>query len=148
CDRVLGCDVVAVRRCEPRAVALERPFSRRERLRVAALRGARVVAAAADRRTDPAAPDARRGAPPHAVRRGTGDREEGGRDAYLPRVRAALAGARVRRRSGAVSDGGSDPDQPDLAVGAVSRVAGDEWCAAGLVSRLADRRSAARAELR
>ena len=61
---------------------------------------------------------------------------------------AALAGADGRDGRLPLPARRARPDQPDLALGAVPHVLVDERRAAGLVPRLADRRAAARAELR
>src|SRR5439155_23377270 len=71
-----------------------------------------------------------------------------GRNTDLPRVRAALARARVRGCRGAVPARRARADQSDLALGAVPRRRLDERRAARLVPRLADRRAQARARLR
>ena len=61
---------------------------------------------------------------------------------------AALGWAAVRGRRGAVPGRRADPDQPDLAMGAVPSLPVRERGAAGLVHRLADRSAAADAQPR
>ena len=90
-----------------------------------------------------------------AMRHHTQFRQQDGADGADDRRRAGVAGpgaalARADGRDGRLPLPArrARPDQPGLALGAVPHVLVDERRAAGLVPRLADRRAAARAELR
>ena len=103
-----------------------------------------LIGAAAD-----GAPRARRAQAPHAVQaRPARDRAQARRRADVPGPGAALARPAVRGRRRPRPARRARPDQPDLAVGAVSHLLLDERRAARLVPRLADRRAAAHARLR
>ena len=106
----------------------------------------RVPAPDRDPDRHPSLPD--RLAAPHPVPGWEADRETPSRRPRVPRPGAALARAHVRRLRRAVSAWRARPDQPDLALGAVSRRRRHERRAAGLVPGLADRRAAADAGIR
>src|SRR5207302_9766265 len=84
---------------------------------------------------------------PRAVPSEAGDGARGRRSTAVAGPDAALARLAARRRRRALPARRARADQPDLVVGAVPHVAGDERRAARLVSGLADRRAAADARL-
>src|SRR5205823_6881151 len=109
----------------------------------------RLPAAGLDWDAPDAAPVPGRCPPPHAVpREPADDREDRGRDPGFPGLRAAVARPLLLGGGGAVPAGRARPDQPDLALGPVPHLAGNERRAAGLVPGMADRGAAARAEFR
>ena len=127
---------------------LGRPVSRRPGVLVAHVHRARVRAAGDPGHADrhPSLP--RVVAPPHAVSGRSANREAAARGTGVPRSGAALAGAHVRRVRRPVHARRPRPDQPDLALGPVSRRRRHQRCAARLVPRLADRRASADAGVR
>src|SRR5205085_3564467 len=136
-------------RPEPHELAIRRDVSAQSAALAADVHRARPDLSDPDRTTARRAPAARRAAAPHAVPQAEG--ADGAHD----RRRAGVAGpdaavARADDRNGGfpLPARRARRDQPGLALGAVPHVFVDERRSAGLVPRLADRRPAARAELR
>ena len=143
-----GGDVDPAHRRAARLPDLGRPVPRLEQLPSAPGDRPRVPDPGGARGADHHPPGDDHAPAPLPVPRARPARAQRRRHADVARLRAAFDRPAVRRRRRAVPARRPGPDQPDLAVGALSHLPLRERRAAGLVHRLADRRAATDAELR